>query len=147
MPEETARVLDKEGWLHSGDLGTVDADGNFRVTGRIKDIIIRGGENISPREVEEYLLKMEAIRDVQVAGVPDPKYGEAVAAFVIPKAGKTMTEEAVRDFCRGQISRHKIPAYVFFVENFPMTGSGKIQKYKLREEGARLLKEREAAKD
>jgi fatty-acyl-CoA synthase len=147
LEEETAKVIDAEGWLHSGDLGDVDAAGNFRVTGRIKDMIIRGGENIYPREIEEYLLGMEAIRDVQVAGVASEKYGEEVAAFVILKAGMSLAEEELRDYCRGEISRIKIPKYVFFVEDFPMTGSGKIQKYKLRELGAKLAAERPAADD
>ena len=142
MPEETARVIDSELWLHSGDLGTVDEKGNFKVTGRIKDMIIRGGENVYPREIEEFLLGMEGIRDIQVAGVPSEKYGEEVAAFVIPKADASLTEEAIQDFCRGKISRIKIPKYVFFVAEYPMTGSGKIQKYKLRELGAKLVAER-----
>ena len=145
MEEETARVIDSELWLHSGDLGDVDAAGNFRVTGRIKDMIIRGGENIYPREIEEFLLAMEGIRDVQVAGVASEKYGEEVAAFVIAKPGAILTEEDVRDFCRGKISRIKIPKYVFFVEDYPMTGSGKIMKYKLRELGAKLAAERAGA--
>jgi fatty-acyl-CoA synthase len=145
MPEETARVIDADGWLHSGDLGDVDAKGNFRVTGRIKDMIIRGGENVYPREIEEYLLRMEGVKDVQVAGVSSEKYGEEVAAFVILKDGAKLAEEDIRDFCQGQISRYKIPRYVFFVDQFPMTGSGKIQKYKLRELGNQLAKERAAA--
>jgi fatty-acyl-CoA synthase len=141
LEEETARVIDAEGWLHSGDLGDVDAAGNFRVTGRIKDMIIRGGENVYPREIEEFLLGMEGIRDVQVAGVASEKYGEEIAAFVIRKDGVDISEEQIRDFCRGQISRYKIPKYVFFVEEYPMTGSSKIQKYKLRELGAKLAAE------
>jgi fatty-acyl-CoA synthase len=145
MPEETARVIDSEGWLHSGDLGDVDARGNFRVTGRIKDMIIRGGENVYPREIEEYLLRMEGVKDVQVAGVASEKYGEEVAAFVILKDGAKLAEEDLREFCQGQISRYKIPRYVFFVDQFPMTGSGKIQKYKLRELGNKLAAERAAA--
>jgi fatty-acyl-CoA synthase len=141
LEEETARVIDAEGWLHSGDLGDVDAAGNFRVTGRIKDMIIRGGENVYPREIEEFLLGMKGISDVQVAGVASEKYGEEVAAFVIRKAGVDISEEQIQDFCRGQISRYKIPKYVFFVDEYPMTGSGKIQKYKLRELGAKLAAE------
>jgi fatty-acyl-CoA synthase len=145
MPEETARVIDAEGWLHSGDLGDVDERGNFRVTGRIKDMIIRGGENIYPREIEEFLLSMEGIKDVQVVGVASEKYGEEVAAFVILKDGAALVEEDVRDFCQGRISRYKIPKYVFFVDSYPMTGSGKIQKYKLRELGNKLVAERTAS--
>jgi fatty-acyl-CoA synthase len=142
MPEATAQAIDADGWLHSGDLGTMDANGYFKITGRIKDTIIRGGENISPREIEEFLLPMEGVRDIQVAGVASPKYGEEVGAFVIKKDGATITEEDVQDFCRGKIANFKVPRYVFFVDTFPMTASGKIQKYKLRELGVTLLRER-----
>jgi len=145
MPEETARVIDSEGWLHSGDLGDVDEKGNFRITGRIKDMIIRGGENIYPREIEEFLHGLPGVKDIQVAGVADPKYGEQVGAFIVRKEGSTLTEEDVRDFCRGKISRIKIPKYVFFVDEFPMTGSGKIQKYKLRELGVKLAEAQASA--
>jgi fatty-acyl-CoA synthase len=141
MPEATAQAIDKDGWLHTGDLGTMDAQGYFKITGRIKDMIIRGGENISPREIEEYLLGMEGIRDIQVAGIASPKFGEEVGAFVIRKDGAAITEEDVRDFCRGTIANFKVPKYVFFVNSYPMTASGKIQKYKLREMGLALLKE------
>jgi len=142
MPEATAQAIDADGWLHTGDLGTMDASGYFKITGRIKDTIIRGGENISPREIEEYLLRLEGLRDIQVAGIASPKYGEEIGAFVIRKDGATITEEDVRDFCRGQIANFKIPKYVFFVDAYPMTASGKIQKYKLRELGVKLLQER-----
>ena len=142
MPEATAQAIDADGWLHTGDLGTMDANGYFKITGRIKDTIIRGGENISPREIEEYLLRMEGVRDIQVAGIASPKYGEEVGAFVIRKDGATITEEDVRDFCRGKIADFKIPRHVFFVDAYPMTASGKIQKYKLRELGVKLLQER-----
>ena len=140
MPDETREVVDAEGWLHSGDLGIKDADGNYRVTGRIKDMIIRGGENIYPKEIEDFLYQMPQIRDVQVVGVPSVKYGEEVGAFVILKDGAALEVEEVQDFCRGQISRHKIPKYVFFVQEFPTTGSGKIQKFKLREMSTELAK-------
>lgn len=140
-PEATAAVIDKDGWLHSGDLGVKDEDGNFKVTGRIKDMIIRGGENIYPREIEEFLYQMPEIKDVQVAGVPSPKYGEEVGAFIILHNGKTLAEEEVKDFCRGKISRFKIPKYIFFIKEYPMTASGKIQKYKLREMSLKLLEE------
>ncbi|WP_304240829.1 AMP-binding protein, partial [Gracilinema caldarium] len=140
-PEETAKAIDAEGWLHSGDLGTVDAQGYFRITGRIKDMIIRGGENVYPKEIEEFLYQMEGIKDVQVVGVPSKKYGEEVGAFIILKEGYTMDEADVRDYCRGKISRHKIPRYVFFVKEYPMTASGKIQKYKLRDLSLQLLNE------
>jgi fatty-acyl-CoA synthase len=143
-PEATAIVIDKNGWLHSGDLGVKDEKGFYRITGRIKDIIIRGGENIYPREIEEYLYKIPAVKDVQVAAIPDRKYGEVPGAFIILKEGETLSEEEVRDFCRGQIARYKIPRHIFFVEEFPMTGSGKIQKYKLKDIGLKLLGEREA---
>jgi fatty-acyl-CoA synthase len=112
-----------------------------KITGRIKDMIIRGGENVYPREIEEFLLTMPGVRDVQVAGIASPKYGEEVGAFVILKDAVTMSEEDVRDFCRGKISRFKIPRYVFFVGSYPMTASGKIQKFKLREMGVSLLTE------
>ncbi len=140
MPEATAKIIDGEGWLHSGDLGIKDADGNFKVTGRIKDMIIRGGENIYPREIEEFLHGMEGIRDIQVAGVPSEKYGEEVGAFVILKDGAALGEEDIVDYCRGKISKHKIPKYVFFMNEYPMTASGKIQKYKLREMSHALLR-------
>jgi fatty-acyl-CoA synthase len=140
-PEATAKIIDKEGWLHSGDLGVKDGDGNYRITGRIKDMIIRGGENIYPREIEEFLYQMPEIKDVQVAGVPSQKYGEEVGAFIILHEGKTLTDEDVKDFCQGKISRFKIPKYIFILNEFPMTASGKIQKYKLREMSLELLKE------
>lgn len=141
-PEATAEVIDQNGWLHSGDLGVKDEEGCYRITGRIKDMIIRGGENIYPREIEEFLYHMEAIRDVQVVAVPSQKYGEEVGAFIILRDGQTIAEEEVKDFCRGKIARHKIPKYIFFVDAFPMTGSGKIQKFKLRDLLLQLLKEK-----
>ena len=138
-PQATAEVIDKDGWLHSGDLGIRDEDGYFHITGRIKDMIIRGGENIYPREIEEYLYKLPEVKDVQVAAVPSNKYGEEVGAFIILREGSTLTEDDVKEFCRGQISRHKIPKYIFFIESFPMTGSGKIQKFKLKDLSLQLL--------
>jgi len=132
-PEATAQVIDKDGWLHSGDLGVRDENGNYRITGRIKDMIIRGGENISPKEVEDFLYTMPGVQDVQVVAVKSPRYGEDVGAFIIPKDGFHFTTEDVRDFCKDQISRFKIPRYVFTVKEFPLTGSGKIQKFRLRE--------------
>ena len=132
-PEATAQVIDANGYLHSGDLGVKDENGNYRITGRIKDMIIRGGENISPKEVEDYLYKMPEVKDVQVVAVASPRYGEDVGAFIILKDGKELTREDVRDFCKGHIARYKIPRYVFFIDQFPMTGSGKIQKFRLRE--------------
>jgi fatty-acyl-CoA synthase len=133
MPEATAKAIDAEGWLHTGDLAVMDAKGNCRITGRIKDMIIRGGENIYPREIEEFLYTHPAIKDVQVYGVPSRKYGEEVAASVMLKPGEDITVETIRDFCRDKIAFHKIPAHIFFVEYYPTTASGKIQKYKLRE--------------
>ncbi len=141
MPEATAAAIDAEGWLHSGDLGVMDADGYLAITGRHKDMIIRGGENVYPREIEEFLYRLEGVSDVQVVGVPSQKYGEEVGAFIILKPGYSYTPEDVRDFCRGQISRYKIPRYVTFVESYPLTASGKIQKYKLREQAAELFPE------
>ncbi|MBO5975318.1 MAG: AMP-binding protein [Paludibacteraceae bacterium] len=140
-PQATAEVIDKNGFLHSGDLGIKDEDGYYRITGRIKDMIIRGGENIYPREIEEFLYHMNEISDVQVAGIPSNKYGEEVGAFIILKENCSLTEEEVKDFCRGKIARHKIPKYVLFVNEFPLTGSGKIQKFKLGAIGLNLLKE------
>jgi fatty-acyl-CoA synthase len=136
MPEATAEAIDQDGWLHSGDLGVMDEDGYIAITGRIKDMIIRGGENIYPREIEEFLYNMEGIKDVQVVGIPSRKYGEEVGAFVILKDGCECAPEDVRDYCRGKISRFKIPKYVAIIDAFPMTASGKIQKYKLREKAS-----------
>ncbi len=138
-PEATAEAIDKDGFLHSGDLGIRDANGNYRITGRIKDMIIRGGENVYPREIEEFLYQLEGVKDVQVAAIPSKKYGEEVGAFIILKEDSTLAPEDVRDYCKGKISRHKIPKYVLFVDSFPMTGSGKIQKFKLKEIGLEML--------
>lgn len=137
----TKEIIDKNGYLHSGDLGVKDEKGNYTITGRIKDMIIRGGENVYPREIEEFLYHMPGVKDVQVAAVPSKKYGEEVGAFIILQKDVDMCTEDVREFCKGKISRHKIPKYVFFLENFPMTGSGKIQKYKLREMSLELCKQ------
>jgi fatty-acyl-CoA synthase len=133
MPEETAKAIDGEGWLHTGDLAVMDENGYCKITGRIKQMIIRGGENIYPREIEEFLYTHPKVSDVQVYGVPDRKYGEQVMAAIILKKGVEMTEEEVKAFCQGQIANYKIPKYVKFVEGYPMTASGKIQKFKLRE--------------
>ncbi|MBT0653623.1 AMP-binding protein [Geomobilimonas luticola] len=133
MPEETAKVIDADGWLHTGDLAVMDENGYCKITGRIKQMIIRGGENIYPKEIEEYLYTHPKISDVQIYGVPDRKYGEQVMAAVIVKKGEAMTEDEVREYCRGKIANYKIPKYVKFVEGYPMTASGKIQKFKLRE--------------
>lgn len=140
-PQATEEVIDKDGFVHSGDLGVKDEDGNYRITGRIKDMIIRGGENIYPREIEEFLYKLPGIKDVQVAGVPSPKYGEAVGAFIILHEGVDMEASDVREYCKDKIARYKIPKYIFFVKEFPMTGSGKIQKFKLKELSVKLCEE------
>ncbi|HBU12802.1 MAG TPA: AMP-binding protein [Clostridiales bacterium] len=134
MPEATAQAIDEENWLHTGDLGTMDADGYFKVTGRLKDMIIRGGENIYPREIEEFMYTHPAVRDVQVVGVPDIRYGEEVLACVVLKedAGD-VTEEQLIQYVKDGLSRFKSPRYVKFVDGFPLTASGKIQKYKMRE--------------
>jgi fatty-acyl-CoA synthase len=139
MPEATEKAIDADGYLHSGDIGTVDEDGYYRITGRIKDMIIRGGENIYPREIEEFLYTMPGVEDAQVVGVPDPKYGEVVGAFIRRKAGSDITEGDVQEFARARMARYKAPKYVFFVDAYPMTASGKIQKYKLREMAAESL--------
>ena len=139
MPEATRAAIDENGWLHTGDIGTMDEDGNFRITGRLKDMIIRGGENIYPREIEEFMYTHPAIRDVQVVGVPDEKYGEEVCACVIFKENQTVPNEELIEFVRAGLSRYKAPRYVITLTEFPMTASGKIQKFKLREMGVEKL--------
>jgi fatty-acyl-CoA synthase len=141
MPEATARAIDSEGWLHSGDLGVLDESGYLAITGRLKDMIIRGGENIYPREIEEFLFRLQGVADVQVVGVPSRRYGEEVGAFIRLKQGASIQAEDVRDFCRGRISRYKIPRHVAFVDAYPMTASGKIQKYKLVELSRQMFPE------
>jgi len=133
MEDKTAEVIDDEGWLHTGDLAVMDEDGYVRITGRAKDMIIRGGENVYPREIEEFLYTHPEVSDVQVYGVPDEKYGEKVAAAIQLRQDSGLTAEEVKDYCRENIARFKVPEYVDFVEKYPMTASGKIQKYKLRE--------------
>lgn len=133
MPEATAAVIDRDGWLHTGDLGEVDRNGYFKVTGRIKDMIIRGGENIYPREIEEFLFGHPKVAGVQVVGIPDKKYGEQVLAAIQLKNGEKATAEEFMEYCRGKIARHKIPRYWEFVDSYPMTASGKIQKFRMRE--------------
>ncbi len=142
MPEETAKAIDEDGYLHSGDLGTIDEDGYYRVTGRIKDMIIRGGENIYPLEIENFLLTMPGVLDAQVVGIPDAKYGEIVGAFIRVQPGyEDMTEEQVREYAIPRIARYKVPKRVWVVDDFPMTPSMKIQKFKLREMAAQLVAE------
>lgn len=145
MPEATHTAIDENGWLHTGDIGTMDEDGNFRITGRLKDMIIRGGENIYPREIEEFMYTHPAIRDVQVVGVPDEKYGEEVCACVIFKDGCFAADEELIEFVRAGLSRYKSPRYIIQLDEFPMTASGKIQKFKLREMGVDKLNLQSAA--
>lgn len=133
MPDATKSAIDADGWLHTGDLAVMDESGYVKITGRLKDMIIRGGENIYPREIEEFLYTHPAVKDVQVVGVPSEKYGEEVMAFIQLKEGVEATEEGIRDFCKGKIAGYKIPRYVHFINSYPTTANGKIQKYKLRE--------------
>ncbi|MBT7369052.1 MAG: AMP-binding protein, partial [Gammaproteobacteria bacterium] len=137
--EKTADTIDAEGWLHSGDLGEMNADGYVKITGRIKDMIIRGGENVYPREIEEFLYTHPNIQEVQVFGLPDEKYGEQVAAWVQLKQGADLTEEQIREHCAGQITHFKIPKYIKMVSEFPMTVTGKMQKFVMRDEYAKEL--------
>ena len=132
-PELTHDVLDQDGWMHTGDLATIDEDGYCNIVGRLKDMVIRGGENIYPREIEEFLYRHPQILEVQVFGVPDRRFGEELCAWVRLREGETLTAEEVRSFCRGQIAHYKIPRHIKFVENFPMTVTGKIQKYVMRD--------------
>ena len=132
-PERTAEAIDAQRWMHTGDLATMDDDGHVRIVGRIKDMIIRGGENFYPREIEEFLYTHPEIADVQVIGVPDARYGEELMALVVVREGGVLTEDGVRDFCRDRIAHFKIPRYVKLVSSFPMTVTGKVQKFKLRE--------------
>ncbi|MBQ2546957.1 MAG: AMP-binding protein, partial [Clostridia bacterium] len=145
MPEATAAVIDKDGWLHSGDLLRRLPDGNYKVTGRIKDMIIRGGENIYPKEIEDFIYTYPKVSDVQVIGVPDKAYGEEIMACVIVKPGEVCTEEEIKTYVREHMAKHKVPRYVVFVDSFPMNAAGKILKYKMREEAAKLPEFREAA--
>ena len=132
-PERTAEAIDVQRWMHTGDLATIDEQGYVRIVGRIKDMVIRGGENVYPREIEEFLYTHPAVADVQVIGVPDERYGEALMAWVILRTGSTVSEEEIREFCKGQIAHFKIPRYVKLVDSFPMTVTGKVQKFKMRE--------------
>ena len=131
---KTREAIDADGWMHTGDLATMDAEGYVNIVGRIKDMVIRGGENIYPREIEEFLYRHPQVQDVQVVGVPDPKYGEELCAWIIAKPGTKPTEDDIRAFCKGQIAHYKVPRYIRFVAAFPMTVTGKIQKFKIRDE-------------
>jgi fatty-acyl-CoA synthase len=145
-PGATDKAIDKEGWLHTGDLGVLDDEDYCKITGRLKDMVIRGGENIYPREIEEFLYTHPDISDVQVIGVPDARYGEELMAWIKLKEGRTLTAEDVLAFCRGRIAHFKIPRYIKFVDGFPMTVTGKIQKYKMREESIKELGLEEVAR-
>ena len=145
MPEATAQAIDKDKWLHTGDICTVDDEGYYKVVGRIKDMIIRGGENIYPKEIEEFLYTHPQIEDVQVIGVPSKRYGEEIMACIILKKGETVTEEEIKSFIKSNMARHKVPSYIRFMESFPTTASGKIQKFKMREEAIEMLNLQEDA--
>jgi len=133
-PERTGEAIDPDQWMHTGDLAVMDGDGYLNIVGRIKDLVIRGGENVYPREVEEFLYTHPDIGDVQVIGVPDERYGEELMAWVIRREGASLDEDAVREFCRGKIAHYKVPRYVKFVDSFPMTVTGKVQKFKMRDQ-------------
>jgi fatty-acyl-CoA synthase len=137
-PERTREVIDEHGWMHSGDLATIDEEGYCNIVGRLKDMVIRGGENIYPREVEEFLFRHPAIEDVQVVGIPDSRYGEELCAWIKLRAGTTASADDIAAFCRGQIAHYKIPRHIRFVDEFPMTVTGKIQKFVIR---ARMIEE------
>ena len=139
MPQKTAEAIDSDQWLHTGDLATMDAHGYVNIVGRLKDMIIRGGENIFPREIEEFLIRHPKVADVQITGVPDKFFGEEMLAVVRPKEGEQLTEQELRDFCKGQISHQKIPRYFQFVESYPLTASGKVQKFILRQNAIKAL--------
>lgn len=145
MPEATAAAIDKDGWLHSGDLARRDSNGYYKITGRIKDMIIRGGENIYPKEIEDFLYTNPKVKDVQVIGVPDKQYGEEIMACIILREGESATEEEIKDFCRASMAKHKTPRYVRFVTEFPMNAAGKILKYKMRDDAVEYLKLQEDA--
>ena len=145
MPGATAAAIDKDGWLHTGDLARRDENGNFKITGRIKDMIIRGGENIYPKEIEDFIYTHPKVRDVQVIGVPDEQYGEEIMACVILKEGETMTEQEMKQYVLDHMAKHKVPRYVDFVDAFPMNAAGKILKYKMREDAVKKLNLQKAA--
>jgi fatty-acyl-CoA synthase len=132
-PERTAEAIDKAGWMHTGDLATMDVDGYVNIVGRIKDMVIRGGENVYPREIEEFLYRHPAILDVQVFGVPDARFGEELVAWVRLRPGQMLDEAGLKAFCQGQIAHYKVLRHVRFVDEFPMTVTGKVQKFIMRE--------------
>jgi fatty-acyl-CoA synthase len=144
-PGKTAEAIDAGRWMHTGDLATMDEAGYLNIVGRTKDMVIRGGENVYPREVEEFLYGHPAISDVQVIGVPDVRFGEELCAWIRLREGATLTEDEVREYCRGKLAHYKVPRYVRFVDEFPMTITGKIQKYKMREDSIESLGLQDAA--
>ncbi len=146
MPEATAAAIDEDGWLHTGDLARRTPDGYFKITGRIKDMIIRGGENIYPKEIEDFIYTYDKVKDVQVIGVPDEQYGEEIAAYVIAKEGVTVTEDEIKDYVRSNMAKHKVPRYVIMTDAFPMNAAGKILKYKMREDAIEKLDLKNASK-
>lgn len=138
-PERTSKAIDPARWIASGDIATIDEDGYCQIVGRIKDMLIRGGENIFPREIEEFLYAHPKIEQVEVIGVPDKKYGEEVAAWIKLREGEKATAQEIRDFCKEKIAHFKVPRYIWFVESFPMTVTGKVQKYIMREQMVKKL--------
>ena len=146
MPKATASAIDADGWLHTGDLACRTPEGNYRITGRLKDMIIRGGENIYPKEIEEFIYTHPKVKDVQVIGVPDEQYGEEIMACIILKDGETMTEAEMKEYINAHMARHKVPKYIDFVTEFPMNAAGKILKYKMRENAVEKLGLQKAAK-
>jgi fatty-acyl-CoA synthase len=145
-PENTGKAIDAARYMHTGDIASMDDDGYLNISGRIKDMVIRGGENIYPREIEEFLYAHPAIKDVAVIGVPDARFGEELCAWIVPHEGQTVDVDGIRAFCQGKIAHYKIPRYVMLVDGFPMTVSGKIQKYKMRDTSVVELGLQEAAK-
>jgi fatty-acyl-CoA synthase len=144
--EATAEAIDEARWMHTGDLATMDEHGYVNIVGRIKDLVIRGGENVYPREVEEFLYSHPDVSDVQVIGVPDQRYGEELMAWVVMRPGATpLTTEAVRDFCKGKLAHYKVPRYVHVVDGFPMTVTGKVRKVEMREQAVKILNLHDAA--
>ena len=139
MPGATAAAIDADGWLHTGDLACRTPEGNYRITGRLKDMIIRGGENIYPKEIEEFIYTHPKVKDVQVIGVPDEQYGEEIMACIVLKEGSEMTVSDMRKYILSHMARHKVPKYIKFVEGFPMNAAGKILKYKMREDAVKEL--------
>ena len=146
MPEATKAAIDEDGWLHTGDLARRTPEGYYKITGRIKDMIIRGGENIYPKEIEEFIYTHPDVSDVQVIGVPDEQYGEEIMACIIKKEGSTLTEDDVKKYVKDHMAKHKTPRYVAFVDAFPMNAAGKILKFKMREDAVKMLGLEKASK-